>query len=82
MANITERQMKSLLRKAQEFQVNDGGRHKVNISTHLTTDKNRLWFCVAAFVGEKVICCDCYEWKDYETNLRAIERFIECVEND
>lgn len=77
---ITKKQRLSLLKRVQKFQVTDNGVHKIGIACYV--DEGGLWFVCNATVNEKYVWGYCYNWGDYEQNLKSIENFISCVLNN
>lgn len=83
MKRITKRQTLSLLRKAQRFQIEDGGKHRIHISMYETNGV--INFFTWGFVGEnyeKVVSCDCFCWREFEKNRSEIESFFEIIRNN
>ena len=69
-----------LLRKIQRFQLDDAGKHNVNIAVDLY--KNRVYFTYWAFVNDKLVSGECYYWRTFEDSEKGVETFIEKVAND
>lgn len=82
MANITKRQTISLLRKLQKFQIEDWGKHRIELRLY-RNDNGCLWFCGTAFkTDDTLVNVSCYEWRSYEQNKEEIEKFISTINND
>lgn len=80
MKRITKRQMLSLMRKAQRFQIEDGGKHRIYIS--LLEDKGTKNFHIWGFIGKDVVGGSCYSWREYEKNVNDMEKFFEVIRNN
>lgn len=80
MKETTKKQVISLFKKVQKFQVLNGGKNR--ISTSFAYTDNGLWFNAWGFLpnDEDPINLSVYQFFDFETNVRRVEEFFKSFE--
>ena len=70
----TKKQIMSLLRKVQKFQIANNGINRITITFAKT---NGVWFNAWGFGdNDKLINLSVYQFYDYNENLKTVEDFI------
>lgn len=76
---ISKREMLTLLRRMQKFQLEDMGNRYFEISTLL--DEEGPWFTVTARIGKKYLNAACYGFRTYEENRQLLDDFVKEIQD-